>query len=310
MRAIVRGCVCVLLVIVTWGISRSVSAADKVKVFVSIMPHAYFVERIGGDRLDVGVLVGPGRQPHEYEPTPKQLAELASAQVLFTAGMPFEAVLARKIQASFKNLAIADTSKGVTLRAMTEEEAETASRGKKHAHGKKDAHSHAAGAPDPHIWLDPVFAQTLAANIGETLASVDPAHADVYRKNVEAVQADLSRLDERLAAALAPLKGKAFYVYHPAFGYFADRYGLRQVPVELGGKEPSARRLAGLVTQARRLGIKVIFVQPQFSTKSAEKLAREIGGAVVPLDDLAKDYLNNMEEIATKVSAAIGQGRD
>jgi len=308
MTVVVRWCVCVLLgvgaAMPVFG--QSAPAREKIKVFVSIVPHAYFVERVGGDRVDVGTLVGPGREPHEYEPTPKQLGELASARVLFTAGMPFETTLAKKIRSSFKNLRVVDTNKGITLHAMSEEEGEAEDDDKRHKHGKEAAHDHRTGAPDPHVWLDPVLAKTQVATICDTLVAMDPAHTDEYRKNLEAFQQDLDRLNQKLTAALAPLKGKTFYVYHPAFGYFADRYGLRQVPVEMGGKEPSAKHLAQLISRARKDGVKVIFVQPQFSKKTAEALAKEIGGAVVPLNDLAKDYLKNMEEIATQVSAAIG----
>jgi len=313
MNTVVRWCVCLLLVVAAAApvFGQSAAAGDKIKVFVGIVPYAYFVERIGGDRVDVGILVGPGREPHEYDPMSKEIAALASARVLFTVGMPFEQTLVKKIKATFKNLTVVDTTKGITLREMTEEEAKAEADdhepGKGHKHGKKSGHSHLGGAPDNHVWLDPVLAKTQAATICEALAAIDPAHADEYRKNLEAFHQDLEGLDAKLTAALAPMKGKAFYVYHPAFGYFADRYGLKQVPVEIGGKEPSARHLAELITRARKEGVKVIFVQPQFSTKTAQALVREINGAVVPLDDLAKDYLKNMEEIATKVSAAIEQ---
>lgn len=309
MNALVRCWISLILIVVSAAavLGQSPAKGDRIEVFVSIVPQAYFVERVGGDRVNVGVLVGPGRQPHEYEPSPKQLAQLASARALFTVGMPFEVALAEKIRLSFKNLTVVDTAKGISLRAMTAEESEPASHSKKHRHGKIHGHSHATGSPDPHIWLDPRLVKIQLATISETLVALDPAHADEYRRNLAAFQQDLDRLDAKLAAALSPLKGKEFYVYHPAFGYFADRYGLKQVAVEIGGKEPSARHLAQLVTRARKEGVKVIFVQPQFSTRSAETLAKEIHGAVIPLDDLAKDYFANMEEIATKVSAALGE---
>ncbi|MCA1961351.1 MAG: zinc ABC transporter substrate-binding protein [Desulfomonile sp.] len=311
MHAAARGCAVGLFVVVAVATAfcHSARADDKIKVFVGIVPYAYFVERIGGDRVEVGVLVGPGREPHEYDPTSKEIAALASARLLFTVGMPFERALVKKIGASFKNLTVVDTTKGIPLREMTEEETEAEVHnhkpGKGHEHGKKTGHSHRKEAADPHVWLDPVLAKTQAATICEALAAIDPAHAEDYRENLAAFQQDLDRLDAKLSEALTPLKGKAFYVYHPAFGYFADRYGLKQVPVETGGKEPGARHLAQLITRARKEGVKVIFVQPQFSAKTAQALAKEIDGAVVPLDDLAKDYLKNMEDIAAKISAAI-----
>jgi zinc transport system substrate-binding protein len=119
------------------------------------------------------------------------------------------------------------------------------------------------------------------------------------------VEEDLDRLDARLRESLAPLKGRDFFVYHPAFGYFADAYGLRQIPVEIEGKEPTARQLARLIDRARAEGVRVIFVQPQFSAKSAQAIATAIGGSVIPLDDLAKDYLANLAAMAEKVRGAL-----
>ena len=141
--------------------------------------------------------------------------------------------------------------------------------------------------------------------ICDTLAELDPDHADTYRRNLAAFDADLDRVHAQIAEALAPLKGQAIFVFHPAFGYFADAYGLKQIPVEIGGKEPTARQLAGLIDRAKAAGVKVIFVQPQFSQKSAGAVAAAIDGVVVPLDDLARDYLMNLENVAAKVKVAL-----
>jgi len=145
----------------------------------------------------------------------------------------------------------------------------------------------------------------MAATIARALQAADPTHAADYQANLRALQDDLAALDAKLAQALAPLKGRQLFVYHPAFGYFADAYGLKQVPVEVEGKEPTARQLAGLVDRARAAGARVIFVQPQFAPKSAEAVAKAIGGAVVPLDDLAKNYIANLSDMADKVRTAL-----
>jgi len=268
--------------------------APKLNVFVTILPQRTFVERIGGGHVNCGVLVGFGQSPHTFEPTPKQMTDLGRARLFFALGWPFEKRLLAKTTAANPNLKVIDTRAGVPLRTMAADELDPDEPGQK------------AGEPDPHVWTSPRLVKIQAAAIERALAAEDPAHAADYEKNLKAFQEDLDRVDAKIAKALAPLKGKAIFVYHPAFGYFADAYGLKQVPVEVEGKEPSARHLGAFIERAKVAGVKVIFVQPQFSTKSAEAVAHAIGGAVVPLDPTAKDYLANLETMAEKISEALG----
>jgi zinc transport system substrate-binding protein len=289
--------------------------AGKAKAFVSILPIAYFVERVGGPNVEVSVLVGPGQDPHTFDPTPKVMAKLADSQVLFTMGFPFEETLIKKVGSTFKNLQVVDLQQGIKLRAMTEEEVEAEEAG--HGHGKGEKHershgdadeykrSHEPGDMDQHTWLDPQRAKVQARTIADTLIRIDPSHQALYEKNVKDFQADLDAVHEQLTKALAPVKGKSFFVFHPAYGYFGDAYGLKQIAVQLGGKEPTARQIARLIDLAKKDGVRVIFVQPQFSKKSAEALATAIGGAVVPLDDLAPDYLKNLREMAAQLDSAL-----
>lgn len=275
------------------------SEPKRIPAFVSILPQKYFVERVGGDRVDVSVLVGPGRSPATYEPTPRQMSDLAAAHVFFRIGVPFEKSLMPKIRSLQDDLVIVDLRKGIELRRLRSE----------HDHGDHEAegdHSHESGAPDPHIWLDPVLVKTQAETIRNALSRIDPAHAEIYEKNLKAFQADLDRINARIAEVLAPLKGKTVFVFHPAYGYFTDRYGLKQKAVETGGKEPSAKQLANLIDEAKRSNVKVIFVQPQFDQQNAKTIAKAIGGAVVSLDPLASDYLENLRGMASKIEEALG----
>lgn len=292
-----------------------VKSPGKVKVFVSILPTAYFVERVGGPDVEVSVLVGPGQDPHSFEPTPRLMAKLADAQILFKMKFPFEETLIKKMESTFKKLEVVDLQQGIRLRAMTEEESEAGEadhgqgKGEEHEHGhgalEEHEHHHEAGDMDPHTWLDPQLAKIQARTIADTLVRIDPGHKDQYEKNLKDFQAELDAVHERLIKALAPVKGKAFFVFHPAYGYFGDAYGLKQIPVEIEGKEPTAKRLARLIDLAKEDEVKVIFVEPQFSKKSAEALAKAIGGAVVPLDPLAPDYLKNLQDMAVKLDSAL-----
>lgn len=271
---------------------------EKLTVAVSILPQAHFVERVGGERVRVIVLVGPGQSPHAYEPTPKQVAELAGAQAYFTIGVEFERGILPRLRSSFPKLRIVDTRAGVPLRTMTRTETSTEC-----DHGHDHGYHDHQGTPDPHIWLSPRLVRIQAQTIGDALAALDPPGAETYRRKLADFQADLDRLHDRLEAAFAGLKGREVFVFHPAFGYFLDEFGLRQIPVEIEGKEPTARQLATVIERAKAAGVRVIFVQPQFSRKSAEAVAEAISGVVVPLDPLARDFTANLEDIAAKIQA-------
>jgi zinc transport system substrate-binding protein len=271
---------------------------SKMAVFVSILPQTYFLERIGGDCLRVEVLVGEGQSPGTYEPTPKQMAKLSEARACFLIGVPFERNLMKKLRQSHWNPVIVKTQKGVPYRYLAGR-----SYRDEPGHGTGQGWE-SAGVPDPHIWMSPKLVKIQAQNIYDALSRLDPVHKQQYAQNLQSFHADLNRLDARIARSLAPIKGKKMYVFHPAFGYFADAYGLIQVPIEIEGKEPGGRQLVHLIDMAKKDGVKVIFVQPQFSRKSAEVVAKAIGGAVVPINPLSKEYIVNLE----KMAAAVEQG--
>jgi zinc transport system substrate-binding protein len=256
--------------------------ADKqVEVFVSIPPQAFFVERIAGELANVHVMVSQGQSPHSFKPTPKQLARLSDARCYFAIGLPFEQRLLQKVHGMSPDLRIVHTEENVPRRPIG-------------GHGKR-------GVPDPHIWLSPRLVKIQAATIAKALEVMDPAHAGRYRTNLKKFIAALDRVDKEIARELAPYEGSPFYVYHPALGYFADAYGLVEVPIEREGKRPGAGGLAAAIASAKEHGAKTIFVEPQFSRRQAEAIARAIGGKVVVIDPLAKDYLNNLESIAVKI---------
>lgn len=304
----------VLLLAITPACRQSEPATQpsgNVQVIVSILPQAYFLERIGGNYVDVEVLVGPGQSPHTYEPTPKQVARMAAAHVFFQIGTPFEDVVARRMAAMNPKLLVIDTRQNVPLLAIGEghvctHEDHAADESHDGHEGHEGHGQEHPGAPDPHVWLAPPLVKIQAGTICEALCRVDPSHAAEYRENLRLFVADLDTVDAELRQALAPLKGREFFVYHAAYGYFAHTYGLKQVSVEIGGKEASAKQLAELVARAKQSNVKLIFVQPQFAANSARTLAAEIGGAVVPMDDLARDYLNNLRDMAVKIRQALG----
>jgi len=270
-------------------------AADEqakiLSVFVSIQPQAYFVERIGGNRVLVEVLVPPGKSPATYASTPAQMSRLANAEILFRIGVLFEKRLIQKIKNNM-NVKIVDTRQGIRLRNM-----------KGNHHDEMD--EHASEGNDPHTWLNPVLVKKQAETICKALGQVDPLGKQEYSDNLKAFIEDLDRLDEKIRTALLPVKGQAFFVFHPSFGYFADAYNLEQMAVEIEGKAPKGKDLAALIKKAKKRNVRVVFVQPQFDQSAALKIASAINGTVVFLDPLAADYISNLEGMANKVFDAL-----
>jgi zinc transport system substrate-binding protein len=286
------------------------SAADKVTLFVSILPQKYFVQQIGKTYVDVQVMVQPGASPATYEPKPKQMADLSKAKFYFAIGVPFEKAWLGKIAAANPKMEVVHTDRGIEKLAMAAHH-DHEDDGDQHAeahHGGDELHKedqHAQGSLDPHIWLAPPLVKRQLRAILEALGRIDPAHRSAYETNFQTFMSQIDLLDVDLKNTFKDRKGMAFMVFHPSWGYFAHSYGLEQLPIEIEGKAPKPAQLQAVIAHARKLGVKVIFVQPQFATKSAQVVAREIGGQVVFADPLAEDWMGNLRQIAGKFKAAL-----
>jgi zinc transport system substrate-binding protein len=272
-----------------------VTAADgKLTVFVSVLPQKYFVERIGGSHVDVSVMVGPGQSPATYEPSPRRMTELAGADLYYRVGVPFEKVWMDRVMAANPGMKILDAREGVPLRVMEP------------AGGHHHDYDHAQHGDnkynDPHIWLDPRLVRRMALPIRDRLTALMPAHAAEFSVNYQAFLDELEELDCEVRGILSSLESREFMVFHPSWGYFADAYRLRQIPIESEGKEPGAKTLARLVDQARERNIQVIFVQKQFGRAQAEALAEAVGARIADLDPLAEDYPDNLLQVARVIA--------
>jgi zinc transport system substrate-binding protein len=291
-----RRAACLLLALPLALPSSQTLADTPLQVFVSIPPEQTFVERIGGPLIVAESMIRPGVNPHTYEPTPNQIARLASARLYIGIGLPFEKAWADRIRAVNPSIRFLDAHAGIQLHVMDEHDHD-----EEHSDHEHDSHDGATEV-DPHIWTSPLLVKQVAHNISRALAELDPDHAQDYAQNLAVFHADLDALDRDIRAELAGLKQRRFMVFHPAWGYFAETYGLVQVPIEKAGKEPGPRRLAALIDQARREDVKTIFVQPQFPKKSAEQVARAIGGHVDVIDNLASDYMENLRRVARAIA--------
>ncbi len=255
------------------------TSESVVHVWVSIVPQEFFVERIGGERVFVEVMVPPGASPATYEPKPSQIESLANADLYVGIRVPFEEAWMSRIEAANQGMLIVDQSGGIERIDGT----------------------------DPHVWLSPRLAKTQADNIFQGLVEVDPDGESVYRANLEAFLTDLDELDARIQETLSGLEVREFMVFHPAWSYFARDYDLTMIPVQIEGSDPSAAEMTELVQTARSHNIKVIFAQPEFSTRNADTIAEEIGGRVLLISPLAPDWLENLERVADTFAEVLGE---
>ena len=287
----------VLIICFFFCLLKNVPAAESKRpvVFVSIGPQLESIRRIGGEAVDVHAMLPAGLSPETYSPNVRLMSALARADAYVTIGVPFEKSLIEKIRASFPNLKIVDGTAGMTFRRM-----EGGHHHHHHDHDDDDDdHDGEAGEDDPHVWLGIENMKCHARTVAAMLAELFP---DKEHAAVEACTADYLRELDTLAAELktklSSLRGAEAVVYHPAFGYFLDDFGIRQKAVELEGKEPGGRYLGTVIREARRDGIRVIFVQPQFNAKAAEVLSHEIGGKVLPFNPLPDDYSDGLRRLA------------
>lgn len=259
----------------------SSAAVSPLQVFVSVLPQKFLASRVAGERAEVFVMVGPGQSPHTYEPTPRQMALLSGTALYFRIGVSFENAWMERLSAVNPSMRVVDCRRGVELR---EED---------------------LGHGDPHIWTSPVLALQAARVMKEALVEADPPGREHYEANFLLLAGELQGLDAEIRDILRDVRRRAFVVFHPSWGYFADAYGLEQVAIESGSGEPGARELAGLIDRARREGIRVVFVQEQISRRSAEAVARAIGGIVVSVDPLAEAYVENLRSVARRFAEAL-----
>ena len=246
---------------------------EKINIVVSILPQIDFAKSIGKDKVNVEAMIPPGFSPAAYEPSIEQLKKLSRADLYIKIGhIPFERSQMKKLKDLNSKMKVIDSSRGIEIYNS-----------------------------DPHIWLSPKLVKIQIENICNALIKIDSENEDFYKKNKNEYLAELDSLDLELQDVFSKMQGKKILVFHPAFGYLARDYGFEQIAIEIDGKEPSAENLAKIIDIAKKENIKTIFVQKQFSQKSAEAIAMQINGNVVSLDPLAEDYIENLRRIGIEI---------
>lgn len=248
---------------------------------VTIEPLRYFTETIAGGRFRVVSLVPRGSSPETYDPTPRQLVDFSRSRAYLRIGyIGFEQVWAERLAGNAPQVAVFDTSQGVEL-----------IRDETHHHGTHSHASHPEEGVEPHIWNSATNARIIARNILQALCTLDTAGTALYHERYDSLCRRIDRTDSLVRATFArPAASRAFLIYHPALSYFAREYSLRQIPVEVAGKEPSPAQLEQLVRLCRELKVRVAFVQPEFDRRNAQLVADHVGAKVMDINPLAYDW--------------------
>lgn len=274
----------VLCCVVSWA---------KPIVSASIAPIGNFVEIISQNTVEINIVASAN--PHSYEPRPEQIARLSKSELFFAVGIEFEKVWLPKFKEQFKNLIIIDTAKNIQKIYLNHHDDSD--------HHEHENHDHSG--LDPHIWLDPILVKTMAENIALALSDKFPQNAQIYATNLNKFKQQIDEINKIAKDKLSNLKSRDFIVYHPSWGYFAKRYNLNQIAVEIDGKEPKPADLANLIQKAKEHNAKIIFVSPHFSQKSARLIAEQSGAVVEAIDELPKDWQENMEKTINSISKAL-----
>ncbi len=277
---------------------------SNINAVVSILPEQTFVKAIGGDKVNVSLMVLPGNSPHTYEPKPSQMKDVAKAELYFAIGVEFEDVWLNKFKNLNKRMQVIDLTHNIQMLKMQ-------------ALAEHDEHGHQEHKPstssgteveeehgsDPHIWTSPNNVKIIAEHIYKALAKADPANESYYKQNHDKFISLIAETDSKIKSILSNKpKGTKFMVFHPSWGYFAQAYGLKQLPVEMEGKSPKPKELINLIKEAREEQISAIFTQPEFSDSIAKVMANELKIKVIKVSPLSPDWSENLLNIAHAIA--------
>lgn len=267
-------------------------------VIVSIAPQKEMLESILGADVEVLLMVPENMDPHQYSPTPSQLLKVASADVYFTvgSGIEFEELNLATIKETNPDMEVVDLSFGIDIVSFEDHKGD-------HDHEDDSVFEvHTTEGTDPHIWLSPYNMKIMAENVLNFLEEEGYDDIDFFRENAFTYQERIDSMIDEIDEMLENSTLESFMTYHAAWGYFADAFGLEQIPVESEGKEPGPQGVADLIEQAKEENITVFLVEPQFDSSSARQIADEIGGSVITADPLAYNYIDALIEIAGKMT--------
>lgn len=266
-------------------------ATQSHHVLVSVAPYKFFVEKIAGNTVSVGLMVPAGASAHTYEPTPKEMLAASHADGWFLLGESFEARAAAAIQSHKPDITFFDLREGISLITDPRQLCSCC----RHT------------GQDLHIWLSPRQSKIQAKTIAAGLTALYPEHRSLYEENLKKFLGELDVLDQDIAVMLKPLQNRLMMVSHPAYAYFCRDYGLEQLSIEFEGKDPTPRQLTHVLLTAREHHVKTIFTQIQYSSKGARMVASQLNAKVMNLDPYAEDYFYSLRTIAKAIASQAGE---
>lgn len=276
-------------------------AYANVNAVVSILPQKTFLKQIGGDKVNIALMVKPGNSPHAYEPKPSQMKDIAKADIYFSIGTEFEHIWLPKFANQNKKMKIVSVAKGIKKMAMEEHGHENHAKHDEHNEDEHEGHEHKS--TDPHIWTSPDNVKLIAKNFYKYLIKIDKENKDYYKQNLEKFIAKVNNTDKKIKEILKDTpKGTKFMVFHPAWGYFAHQYGLEQIAIEAGGKNPKPKQLAMLIEEAKEEKVKAVFTAPEFSDKAAKVIAKEVNVPVIKVSPLNPKWSQNLQNLAKAIA--------
>lgn len=262
------------------------------RLTVSIEPLRYFVEGIAGEHFSVHTLVPAGASPETYELTPQQVVAMSESQAYFSVGtLGFEKTRLEQLASNHPSLLMVNVSDSIPLLTMQ------ASCCQQEGH----THAHTDGI-DLHTWTSASSGRKIAQRVFQTLVQLDSLHAPEYKLRYDSLLTHIDHIDQQIRESLRKVQHRSFLIYHPALGYFARDYGLRQIAVEQDGKEPSAERMQSLIHQAQSEGVRVVFIQEEHAGHAAQRLAEAIGARVVSCAPLSHEWDKELLRIAQELA--------
>ncbi|MBS0603448.1 MAG: zinc ABC transporter substrate-binding protein [Verrucomicrobia bacterium] len=271
------------------------SKSGKPTVLVSIPPYIYFVDKIAHGAVEIETLIPPGANPHIYEATPREVQRHQSAALWVYLGESFDKRALKFFRDSQAPIRIIDVAHGIKLLSYCEEEEAVTQH--HHCHH----HSHDEGQ-DLHIWLSPSLAKQQANRIAEGLIALLPEKKEEFTANLQAFLSELDQLNEQITTLLAPMKGSAILVSHPAFAYFCRDYHLVQLSIEIEGKDPLPQHVTEILAQAKNYKVQSVLTEPQYSNKGAELIAESLHLPTHMVDPYAENYSENLLKIAQVIA--------
>ncbi|MBO8137931.1 MAG: zinc ABC transporter substrate-binding protein [Desulfotomaculum sp.] len=282
------------------------SSPGKIKVYTSIYPLYDFASRVGGDKIELKNIIPPGAEPHTWEPAPRDAADVSKADVLVYCGSGIDPWAEKIIESGMidsSQVKVVKAAENVQLLRL--------------GNDSEDNHHHHHGNIDPHVWLDPLNAQKMVSSIAAALSEVDKANAEYYQRNAAEFNKELDELHHKYLTVLGSAKKKEFVVSHAAFGYLAERYGLKQIPIRglSPDMEPNPRDMAEIIELAKEKDIKYIFFEKMVSPKVSETIAAELNAKTLllnPLGNLTEEeikegvgYIEIMEQNLNNLNKAL-----